>query len=403
MPRAAIGDGGDVARQHRLTPGIERLDALRLLGEQRSGDAEVVARLFQLDADHAQPAIGIGDLPREFRAHGSRIGDQPRIERDAPVSWFPPVASQLVLLDRLDIVRTALAATRFRAASFMPVQTLAVAQPLVASTFVASPLMMTFAAPVAGAQPKLLGVVHNVIAAQRSMFQPRILQAASIDLATVATLDLSAAQRMVNERSSLGDIAAGDHNRPDLASRAVQELENIGRVAACLHAAFAEAAPAIRLGWAELLSGFDDPAPLSALSALPSWNGLPIALRRKQQGLVDWLFGRIDRNLAPAVSAMNELVRVCLLMSAHAPVDRVIPARLVAPVLVRPGVRLDLALDISVARIGMTALLRDAEARPVGMAVVDDLSDGIARGHVLKALTASPVTLAAGLRVELTG
>jgi hypothetical protein len=90
-------------------------------------------------------------------------------------------------------------------------------------------------------------------------------------------------------------------------------------------------------------------------------------------------------------------------MAAHAPLDRIIPARLVAPVAVRPGVRLDLALDISVARIGMTALLRDAEARPVGTAVVEDLADGIARARIVKGLTTSSVTLAAGLRVELTG
>ncbi len=99
---------------------------------------------------------------------------------------------------------------------------------------------------------------------------------------------------------------------------------------------------------------------------------------------------------------MAELVRICLLMAAHAPVDRVIPARLVAPVTVRPGVRLELALDIRTARIGMTALLRDAEARPVGTAVVEDLADGVGRARILKGLGTGTVTLSAGLRVELT-
>jgi hypothetical protein len=307
------------------------------------------------------------------------IRDYVALFRDAPVAWFPSVAKRLALLDRLEAVRAALAATRLRAA-------LPVAPP-----------------PVAAALPALLGVVHRVITAQRAVLEPRRLEAVSLNLAAVATLDLSAMRRLVTERSSLGDLAAGEHNRPELARRAAAELEDVARVAACLHAAFGEAAPAIRLGWAELLSGFDEPAPLATLAGLPDWSELPIELRRRQQGLVDWLFSRIARDIPRAEAAMNELVRICLLMAAHAPLERVIPARLVAPVAVRPGVRLDLALDISVARIGMTALLRDAEARPVGTAVVEDLSEGIARARIVQNFTASTMTLAAGLRVELTG
>jgi hypothetical protein len=312
------------------------------------------------------------EVPEEIR-------DYVALFREAPVAWFPHVARRLALLDRLEAARAALAASRMRAAlAFIP-------------------------APLAPSAPRLLGVVHRVIAAQRAVLEPRRLEAVRLDLATVATLDLSGVRRLLNDRASLGDLASGEHNRPELARRASAELEDVARVAACLHATFGEAAPAIRLGWAELLSGFDEPAPLETLAGLPGWSELPIELRRRQQELVDWLFSRIARDIPRAEAAMNELVRICLLMAAHAPLDRVIPARLVASVTVRPGVRLDLALDIKVARVGMTALLRDAEARPVGTAVVEDLGEGIARARIVKGLTTSAVTLVAGLRVELTG
>lgn len=306
------------------------------------------------------------------------IRDYVALFRDAPVAWFPHVARRLPLLDRLDVARAMLNATRMRATMAPP--------PVAASANL----------------PKLLGVVQGVLAAQRAVLEPRRAEALRLDLATIATVDLSGIRRVVQDSASLGDLISGEHNRPELARHAAEELENIARVAGCLHAAFGEAEPAIRLGWAELLSGFDEPAPLAMLAGLPGWSELPIALRRQQQGLVDWLFDRVDRAVPRAEAAMAELVRICLLMAAHAPVDRVIPARLVAPVTVRPGVRLELALDIRTARIGMTALLRDAEARPVGTAVVEDLADGVGRARILKGLGTGTVTLSAGLRVELT-
>ena len=306
------------------------------------------------------------------------IRDYVALFRDAPVAWFPHVARRLALLDRLDVGRAMLAAARMRATI--------------------APLPV----PPMANQPKMLSVVQGVLSAQRAVLEPRRAEAVRLDLAAVATLDLSGIRRLVQDRASLGDLVSGEHNRPELARHAAEELESIARVAGCLHAAFGEAEPAIRLGWAELLSGFDEPAPLAILAGLPGWSELPITLRREQQGLVDWLFDRVDRAVPRAEAAMAELVRICLLMAAHAPVDRVIPARLVAPVTVRPGVRLELALDMRAARIGMTALLRDAEARPVGTAVIEDLADGVARARIVKGLGTGNVTLAAGLRVELT-
>lgn len=306
------------------------------------------------------------------------INDFVALFRDAPVAWFPAVARRLELLDRIDAARGALSAAR---------------------RLVALPPPPAPALP--GGAPRLLGAVFTAISATRTALEPRRIAALQIDLGAVAMLDLSAARRLVAQRASLGDLVAGEHNRPALARDAAAEIEGIGRIAACLHAAFGEAPPAIRLGWAEILSGFDAPAPLDELAALPRWSELPIASRRQQQGLVDWLYGRIDGGVAEARAEMDTLVRVCLLMSAHAPTDRVIPARLVASAPARPGTRIELSLTAAAARVGMAALVRAADGTVAATAVVEDLADGVARARIVRA-PAAGVTLAAGLRIELS-
>ncbi len=123
-------------------------------------------------------------------------------------------------------------------------------------------------------------------------------------------------------------------------------------------------------------------------------------LRRTLDGLVDWLFARIDRQVPEAWSAVNELVRIALLMASHAPVDRIVPARLVAPVPARIGTRLQLAVEASRIRKGMTALIRDRDNRLISRAVVEDLVDGHASAILTHNLV--PVaSLTADMRIEL--
>ena len=87
----------------------------------------------------------------------------------------------------------------------------------------------------------------------------------------------------------------------------------------------------IRLGWAEILSEFDRPAPLESLSGLPGWPEVPMELRRTLQSFVDWLFSRIDRNQPQAKNAINELVRVAMLMGDSPSTGSSPPAGLAGP------------------------------------------------------------------------
>jgi len=248
---------------------------------------------------------------------------------------------------------------------------------------------------------KLLAAVARTTSAQAAVFERTRVTTLQLNPDVIAAMDLSTAHRALAERATLGDLAAGDHNRPELSRLAVSEIDQIAQVAACLHDAFAESAPVIRLGWAETLSEFDAPAPLSQLAGLPRWSELPLDLRRTQQGLVDFLFSRIDRTRDEIEAAINNLVRVCLLMASHAPVDRVIPTRLMAPAPARLGARLDLAVDVRLARIGQIALVRGAANAVIARAVVEDLSDGVARARITQSYQPT-VTIAAGARVELS-
>lgn len=312
------------------------------------------------------------DVPEEIR-------DYAGLFRDAPVAWFPAVKARMDLLDRLDAARAALQAARLRAQMVWPVLT----------------YLPT------GTQPRMLAAVHAAMAAQRSVFDRRRIMASQMDFSVIQTADLLVARRAIVEAASMGDLIAGDHNRPALARLAASEIESVGQIAGCLHESFGEVPPIMRLGWAEILSEFDRPAPLDRLSGLPDWSTLPLEQRRTQQGFVDFLFRQIDRTIPDAVAAVNDLIRVCLLMAAHAPVDRVIPARLVAPTPARIGVNLDLAVDIRLARVGMTALIRGADSQPIAHAVIEDLGDGVARARITRTFQAV-TTIQTTARVDLT-
>ena len=158
----------------------------------------------------------------------------------------------------------------------------------------------------------------------------------------------------------------------------------------------------MRLGWAETLSEFDQPAPLANLASLRGWGEVPMELRRTLQGFVDWLFSRVDRSEDAAEDAINELVRICLLMAAHSPVDQIIPAHLVAPAPAQLGGKLFLTLDIARVRRGMTTLVRDDRDRIISRAVIDDIVDGRAQAtvtHIESAIT----TFTPAMRFQLVG
>ncbi|MGA9582584.1 MAG: hypothetical protein WBR13_11525 [Allosphingosinicella sp.] len=354
-----------------------------------AGQVEALAWRRVREAGHRTPvatleiASGLAAEPvaacrREHEEIPEEIEDYVELLRDAPVKWFPRIAAEVGRIQKLEAARAAIEKMRERAA-----------------------IPLRAAAPrKVGVAPKFLRGVQQALVAQRRVAEERRLAVAQLNLAALHSLSLLQAQVQIRETASLADLIGGRHRQPSLTKLASHEMEAIGEVAGCLHAAFAEVAPAVRLGWAEILSEFDRPAPLESLAGLPDWAEVPMELRRTLDGLVDWLFARIDRDVPEAWNAVNELVRITMLMASHAPVDRIVPARLVAPVQARIGARLQLAVESTLIRKGMTALIRDRDNRLVSRAVIEDLVDGHASAILTHNLI-SVASLTADMRIEL--
>ena len=317
---------------------------------------------------------------REHLAVPEEIHSYVGLLRDAPVAWFPQVHPHLDRIDRLETARAALAAVQHRARQ--------------------APMVL-LGLQMAQSAPKFLRAIGHSMTAQRAVLEQRRQHALQLDLGAVQAANLANARRVLLERAAMADMIAADHNRAVLAKACALEIEQIGDAAACLHDSFGDTPAIVRLQWAEVLSEYDLPAPLHDLNGLEGWSDMAIDLRRTQQGLVDWLFGRIDREIPTAVTAINELVRICLLMAAHAPVDRIIPARLVNPTPARIGGRLSLFTDIAVARIGMTALIRNHNAELIAQAVVEDITDGVAHTRIVRTYGAVD-TITAAARIHLS-
>jgi hypothetical protein len=99
---------------------------------------------------------------------------------------------------------------------------------------------------------------------------------------------------------------------------------------------------------------------------------------------------------------MNDVVRMCLLLASHAPVDRIIAGRLKQPVTgVRPGVRLPLTVfDASRLRVGMQALMIRGGS-VVARATVEDIGSAEVSTRVIHT-SATQVDLGDDVRVQFS-
>lgn len=334
--------------------------------------------LIEVASGLAPSAVAI--CRREHEEAPDEIHDYVQLLREVPVSWFPAIAGMVGRIERLESAQAALRTAIERA---------------IVPRLLAAPHIAT-------AHNRYLAGVQNALVAGRRVVEARRLTVSQIDAARVAALSLAETQAHLTQAATIGDLITGTHRHQALTKVALDEIDAITTISGCLHETFGEVSAVVRLGWAERLSAFDQPAPLENLAGLPGWGEVPVELRRSLQGFVDWLFSRIDRKNQAAHDAINELVRVCLLMAAHSPVDKIIPARLITPVPARIGMRLMLALDITRVRKGMITLIRNERDQIVSQAVVEE----IIAGQVHAAIThiAAPITtITPAMRFQLIG
>lgn len=204
-------------------------------------------------------------------------------------------------------------------------------------------------------------------------------------LAAVQANTAKGALDIVRQFASLSDVLRAAPPTRDVSLSSAGLLDDIGNVAQSLYERFSDVPPATRLRWAELFSELDPSVPLRQLTVLPDFGNEAIGVDfihwRQMQKLVDWLFLQVAPD-DDAVAAINDLVRVCLLLSAHAPVKRILSARIKRPVPAIIDSRIELDLDPRVARIGMQVLVHASLTNVViARAVVEDIASagGVAR------------------------
>ena len=292
--------------------------------------------------------------------------------RQAPVRWFNALAPRLVEIDTIDRVTRLLDSAQENARRF-----LAVAPP--AFRVGAEAGAATYRASFSLIEPLRRNTVALAAAPPNRSWDD--WRRTAVDHATV------------------GDLIDDAHGRHELARTAAQELENIGKVAAFLYNEFAAVRPGLRMQWVERYSQFDHPAPLRDITTLPGADTLTLDSRRRFQAYIDWLFGRVVPAEAGASSLINDLVRLCLLLASHAPVNQLILGHVPRPVPVRPGVLVPVRLlDPRLVRVGMEfQVWRDS--RIVARGQVEDLRDGEAAARV-SAVDADVTSLDVNMRVQ---
>jgi hypothetical protein len=159
-------------------------------------------------------------------------------------------------------------------------------------------------------------------------------------------------------------------------------LDALGDVGACLYRGFSATPARLRLTWVEILSEHDAAVELANLARLPGFASIEFILRRTLQTFADALYARIDPANADARALISDLIRVCLLAAAHAPVKRIVAARVQRDTPASPGSRVPLTVDPGRVRVGMKVHFY-ADSRVVAEGVLDDIGAG-ATARVVK-------------------
>jgi len=333
----------------------------------------------------AQPADVSDPVPKcRSEAHDSPPELAAMVEtlRDVPVRWLRLMAQAFVKLDRIIDIERVVSAAQQR----MLVH--AVSAPEVLEGRESATGMML--ADTFGRHTERVAKTRGAAIEKLAAFDARSWKQS-----------IEPAQHIV----SIRDVLQAGVTQREVTLAASGLLDDIAGVAACLHASFCTVAPATRLRWAELFSQLDAAVSLRQLTVLPGFGdeklGVDFIVWRQMQRMVDWLFAQVTDE-ADAQDAINDLVRVCLLLASHAPVKRIISARIKRPMPAVIDTRIEIELDPRLTRIGMQVLVHAPVTQAlVARAVIEDLASGVASARITHATAGPTVMLDSSMRVQV--
>jgi hypothetical protein len=351
-----------------------RLEAInqrrtRIVAEQVPFLAYYRPRLNDLLADVPQRPVHPGLAPAPLPACLSRAVTIPPDLRamvdllsEVPLKWLTHVAPLLDRLNRIDLLQQTLLSAKKRAQS----KVVATPQALLANT----------TSGLGQSLNKVFMAQHTVVTQYRT-------HTAQLNLASLVHQSWKSTRDSALGNLSLGDLRDAPHGRTDVINEATTELDTIAHVAGCLYESFGDVTPRIRLDWAERLSQYDAAVSLRNLANLPRWGEIAYLDRREMQGLVDWLYSRVEPTVADAVAMCDDLVRVAILLASHAPVREIIAGNVHEAATVQPGSSIKLNVDLAKVHIGMGVFVYKG-TQVVAQAVVEDLTAGQAAAKVIK-------------------
>jgi hypothetical protein len=276
--------------------------------------------------------------------------------RESPVRWFPRIEA---LLDRFDRVAPMVDVLRRARTTVAALGSISLER-----------------APVAEVSNGRFGAaIQNVLTAQRTTALQYRYTLASVDVDVFTGRSWKESRDAAGKLLTIGDLIDHSTGRQDVSRESAKELDQIGRVAACLHTQFAEIEPAIRLDWALRFSQYDGSIDLRSLASLPHWGEIDYLDRQEMQSFVDWLFGQVDNGDAEALESIQNIIRVAMLLASHAPVDRILQGEIQEAANLQEGGVVSAKFNpaiVSKLRRGLEfELVRGTQV--VGRAVVDDL------------------------------
>ncbi|MFN8444197.1 MAG: hypothetical protein U0175_25670 [Caldilineaceae bacterium] len=324
--------------------------------------------------------------------------------RRVPVCYFINLLPLLDQIDRPQTLFQTLQAAKLSALtlqSFPPAATNVANTGFVPATFAAVNTSTISSAGQVGimATAKLASSITNVLTTRQSIVSQLQINTAAINLADFVSSSWQNNRDRASYIVSVGDLIDGVHGKSEIARHSARKLDEITHAATCLYEAMSEVKPILRLTWAELLSQYDAPITLRNLASLPRWGEIEDVLqRREMQMLVDWLYAQVFPTLSESVELISDLVRICILLASHAPVNQIIAGAIHEPVTVRPGGQIKISVDPTFIRIGMPVFVYQNE-RVVAQAVVNDLAGGLAAARVTQTMQTS-LQLDKGAKVQ---
>jgi hypothetical protein len=327
----------------------ERIDAINLrrktiLAEQvpflvfrrpRLSEVLLDAPMFALNPDRSRTPLPVCDIDEDETPE--EISAMMEVVRESPIKWFELSDRVMLQFNRLPDIQAVIAAAKSRAA-------------------VNTGQHRLFTQSYSGLNRLALGLNMALKASQNRVVVQR-RQVAAFDLSGFARYGWQESRQRAAKVISLGDVLDGNHGRMGASKLAAEELDQISRVSVCLYLKLAQTLPSIRLDWAERLSQYDAPFNLRNLYSLPRWGEIDFIERSDMQRLADWLYARFDNRYSDAADLVNELIRVCILLASHAPVNQIISGLIEEPVQVNVGSTIDIVADLTRIRIGMNVAM----------------------------------------------